>query len=222
MTDLHLLQSQRNAVGTLILVAGLDPLEFTWTQTSTETIEVGPGRDPVMVSKLVHEPTGFFFVFDFDVYQNHVRRFRPGRDTPEERSVVGGWDAQLGQVERWLAYLYREYDEPDLWAELTQQRDLVRTPPGIEDSPFTADEQLSIERQLRVALDAIRQTHELTADQFQALEGKIDYLVEAAGQFGRLHWRQLFLGGLVEVAMQHALSPELVSHFVRLTLGGLV
>ncbi len=106
-------------------------------------------------------------------------------------------------------------------ARLSGQRELIRTPPGIENTPFTPDERAWIEAQLRAALDTVRHTHELTDEQYRALEDKLDYLVEAAGRFGRLDWRSIFIGSLVEVAMQHALSSDLLRDFLGLTLRGL-
>jgi hypothetical protein len=219
MADLLLQQSQVNTVGAMIVAAGLDPHEFDWGTRLTRNIQAGPGGDPIRVSMLVHEPTGFFFAFDFDRKYQHHSFFSPGRDAPEERQFPGRWDHQLEHVRDWLGYVKREYEAPDLWAAL--QPGLSELPSAVENSPFTPEERTLIEEQLRMVLGEVRRTHELTNEQVLALEEKVDYLVEASKRLGRRDWLGILMGELVGMMLQGALASEVLRDLLGLTVRGL-
>jgi hypothetical protein len=216
---MELLKSQRNTVGQIIVNRGLNIQEFVWSATPTSVIQVGLGQEPITVSTLVHGPTGFYFVFDFDSVRNHHCNFRPGLDSPEERHGPHNWGVQAQYVHTWLGYVKREHEAPDLWQAL--QGGFAELPSEVENTAFRPEEQVLIEQQLRAALEAIQRTHELTAAQLQALEEKVEYLVEAAGRFPRLDWRSLLLGSLFEVMISQSLAPDVVRDMLSLVLRGL-
>jgi hypothetical protein len=61
----------------------------------------------------------------------------------------------------------------------------------------------------------------LTSDQLQALEEKVDYVVEATKRLGRLDWRHVYITVMAEEIFRLALGSGRVPRLVGLTLRGL-
>lgn len=221
LPHLLLLPTQVNTVGQLISAAGLDPREFQWETTYTQVQQLGVGQEPVMVSRLLHKPTGFQFVFDLDASNLHHNYYAPGRDTPYERNAPALWEGQLTHVELWLGYLKREYEAPDLWGQLQRRVGELPPPDSSANTPFTDEERGQVEHQLRAALESAARTNELTADQLRALEEKVDYVVEATRRLGRLDWRHVYISVMAEEIFRLALGSDMFRDLVGVTLRGL-
>jgi hypothetical protein len=207
-----LMKWQRNEVYRAIEEAGLDPREFEWEQR----------EDPFgfVISDdvtLRHEPTRYWFSFLIQGESHHAR-YSPGKDLlVEERGTIM-WALQIDAVREWLAALRQEVSAPDLWGELALERDLVAELGPVENTPFTAEEQELIARQLTEVKEYVRKTHELSADQFGELEARLDYLVEAAGRLPRLDWRNALLGVFLSTVVQAILPGEVVRDAVGFIL----
>ena len=218
MPLLELLDSQRFAVGELITAAGLRLHDFAWERTYTQVQDLGPGQEPVMVSRLVHRATQFFFVFDVDEGGRHLNHFRPGATTTEAKSFPGSWENQLGYVARWLNNIRRELATPDLWEAV--QEEVRELPSGGDDTPFSPAEQAELERHLRGVLETVKERHELTAGQLEGLEEKVDYLVAEAARARRFEWRRLMLGSLIEAMVVYGLEADAFRDLMRLAVTG--
>src|SRR5207253_159374 len=108
-----------NAVLELIEVTGLDATEFEWVTMRTEVTKIGLGQDRMDVPVLMHAPTGYFFAFDFHAARGeHWAIFVPGHDVSRARVNAGSWNEELDLLAQWLEIVKREYEAPDLWAEL--------------------------------------------------------------------------------------------------------
>ncbi len=226
VADQFLLQSQQNDVFRAIQEAGLNPAEFDWVTMRTEATQIGPGGERIDVPALMHHDAGAYFKFDMNLNRTPpqaVSFYTPGYDSPRDLRVTSSWADQLGYVRSWLEYLKREYHGPDLWAELHAQRELLTglAEAAESNAPFSADEQAEIARKLNEAKIYVRRTRELTAAQYEAIESRLDYLVEAAGRQGRLDWRNTFIGALVGAVIQAELPPEPVQDALNLALRGL-
>jgi hypothetical protein len=114
----------------------------------------------------------------------------------------------------------QELTAPDLWAELAAQQEALGAgePALVENTPFTEEERKVIEARLAEAMEYVRQTHELSAEQHAALKDRLDYLVEAADRLPRLDWRNALLGVLFGQVVQAILPAEVVRDVV-VTLG---
>jgi len=218
--DHYLLPTQSNAVFVAIKDAGLDPNEFKWDKAySRATPAYGA---PFYVPVLIHGPSGSSFTFDIDRNGNHYAIFVPSFQTPEGEELTGAWDTQLALVSEWLEYLKREYQAPNLWAELGSQNELAGGElAGVENTPFTPDEQRQIEAQLRETKVFVRKSFELTEEQYLAIDSRLDYLVEASGRMGRVDWRTAFAGVFLTAIVTGVLPGDAVREIMGIALRGL-
>jgi hypothetical protein len=78
----------------------------------------------------------------------------------------------------------------------------------IENTPFTPEEQQEIARRLDKLATDVSHALSLSGAQTNALEGKIDYLIEASTRLGRKDWLNNFIGVTLPFVLAAALAPE--------------
>jgi hypothetical protein len=218
--------TRKNAVLGAIQAAGLDAAEFVWNEEPSEITAVGLGREPYTVEVLVHRPTGYSFRFDIDGNTNTGSLwaiYEPGPDGARRREHAGTWEYVFGYVQQWAGWLREEYNSPDLWAELRRGRaQLGGEPAEVENTPFTPQEQAEIGRQLRELKEYVRQTYQLTGEQYRAIDARLDYFAEAAGRLGRVDWRNALVGAFIGAVLQAVVPLEPVQQLLYMALRGLV
>lgn len=226
MDDCRLLQSQKNEVVSTIIAAGLDPLVFRFEEQKAKEERgfVGP-IVTIFFNRLVHIPSKYGLLFGEDIVV-----YRPGAEAIEEVEKRLNWTGKVEAVERWLTYLKREINEPDLWASLAQERELLASEPmGAVNAPFNAEEQ----SQIRRAIDEIRvyitSTYSLASEPLAKVNGKLDYLIDASTRIGRIDWKNIFVGALVGLVLQQLIPGSgfqdligVASHLLRRVLGGVI
>jgi hypothetical protein len=192
----------------VIQSAGFDPREFTW--------EEGPGWD-----NFVHLPSGYGFLFSQEGTL-HRGAFQPGEEAVSERTGLVSWSQLLPAIPRWLNLVRREIEAPDLWAEVERERELVgEAVPEIENTPFTPEEQRQVAAGLNELKEYIKQTHELSDAQVRELEGRLDYLADAASRLPRLDWRNALLGAFFATVVSGLLPGEVVRDVLSMALRAL-
>ena len=197
------------------------PADFQWVEEHTRANILSSGAPPYRVQALLHEPTDGAFAFDLDTtYGHHYAIFHPGRDWPTEKINAGNWSTELGYVRVWLDLVREEYETPDLWAELGQQRD-VMIGEAVENTPFTEEEQEQIAAQLTEAKEYIHANFKLEPEQLARIEAQLDYLVEAAKRSRRIDWRNLLVGSLLSLVMQAVLPDHPIVQLLYIVLRGL-
>ena len=199
----HLLQSQKNEVLALVRAQGFAPHEFRWQLAPSISEDRGS------VPCLVHQGSPYYFKFEYDLPVRYSE-FAPGEAEPTQRARHESWSAQLGTVERWLSYLRRERETPDLWNLVEEQGDLLGAPDAVDNTPFAPAEREHIAEQFAEIKEYARQAHALSDDQFRALEGRLDYLVDAAGRLPRFDWRNALVGALLGLVTDAVLPAEVV------------
>jgi hypothetical protein len=187
----RLLQSQETAVFVAVQEAGFSPREFRLVE-----------------AKLIHA-SGAFFNFSSDARSRFVITCEPGNEHAQERRLFGSWQNVMQHLHEWLGWLRREVEAPDLWGQLEQERELVASPPTVvENTPFTADEQAQIARQLGEIKAYVRQTHQLTEAQYEAIETRLDYLIDASSRTPRIDWRTMFIGAFLSLLLEAIVPVE--------------
>jgi hypothetical protein len=78
-----------------------------------------------------------------------------------------------------------------------------------ENTPFTSEEQKDIEQRLREVEAHVRDTYSLFEPEMETLHRKIDYLIDAAGRFGRFDWGTIFVGAIVCYILEVGLSGRI-------------
>ncbi len=100
--SLALASEAQAEVTALIEPAGLDASEFMWVVHPSESCLLG-----ILVSALIHTPTGYSFRFEFlesSLGQNRVSVFT-SESRPNGRRAAASWEDQLGHVREWLMCL---------------------------------------------------------------------------------------------------------------------
>ena len=225
MPSHELTRRQKNAVLEAIRSAGLDPLDFDWQEVASTVTQRGSGSPPFTVERLYHRPTEYWFCFDVENRRGWLWAiFTPGREGVRQReNVQDNFAAVWSYFVDWLGRLKQEHDAPDLWAELENQRDLMigEAPEEVENTPFTQQEKAQIASSLNEAKEYVRATRELTPAQYEAIDARLDYLVEAAERVGRIDWRNLLAGTFLSLVVQAVVPIEPVRDVLFVALRGL-
>jgi hypothetical protein len=202
-----LLRSQRNDVLAAIVEYGLDPHDLEWGQ------RISPrSGNPSPV--LQHTPTGSYFAFEFHG-GGHWCEYAPADDRPTGVENAGTWPHVMSAVIRWLSYVKREYEAPDMWGELRRGRDMIEAPTAVENTPFTRTEKETVAAYLREIKELIVRNHDLDDERLAALDARLEYLEEAASRLGRLDWRHLLVGSIISLGLELALKSEVISDALR-------
>jgi hypothetical protein len=144
-------------------------------------------------------------------------------DAPDWTFEAYRWQSLIERISRWLQNVKRDLETPDLWAELQREAKLLGANDDVTDNtPFTLNEQKEIARRLQELAEHARRTHALSGEQMRVLDGKLDYLVKAAGRLGRIDWRNAFVGAILGYIITVALPPDardMVLGLFRATIG---
>jgi hypothetical protein len=211
-----LLTSQWDSVFEAIGDDGFDPAEFTRTTIHGDVF----GNT---VPRLVHEPTGSDFVFDFHERSGgHAPNWSPGEQRPRDvAQSANDWPTTLILVRMWLRNVERERSSLDLWAMLDQQRELLAATEATGDTantPFSPEEQAQISEQLNEMKQLLVQQH--GADP-RALESRIEELEEASTRIGRREWLLMFLGAIFHWTLTGLIPPEGLRAVLKLAAVGI-
>jgi len=91
-----LLNSQRNETLTIIRNAGLNPLEFEWTNILTNNNN--------LISAISRKPTQFAFIFDTDLGA-FIGRGTPGDGRSIDSKEFTSWNGLLAYFSEWFSLL---------------------------------------------------------------------------------------------------------------------
>lgn len=197
---------KRNEIFEAIQAAGLDPREFKLDDDDAE-------------NRLSHRWSPSYFVIGGEA--GHYEGRSVVGDAPPWTHDDYSWEALLTRVTRWLDDVKKDLDMPDLWAELEREAELLGPGSDDDNTPFTPQEQEEVARRLQELREDAKQTYALSGAQLQALDAKLEYLVEAAGRLGRMDWRGVFVGAMVSFALSTALPPEAARHILLTFLRGI-
>lgn len=177
-----------------------------------ETIKRG-GFDPVEFDRdegdeavaIRHRQSGSELILD----DGRMARYSVSWTVGDEPRKTHEVDTPSEGILLWLEELKLDLETPDLWATLRQQREMLDTSPT-ENTPFTADEQQEIVKELSEINVYVKQTYALPGDQMRALEGRLDYLQDAASRMGRVDWRNAATGVLLGTIVNAVLPGDAV------------
>jgi hypothetical protein len=176
----ELTRTQKNAVLDAIRETRLDPLEFAWEEHDSSVTH--PSDETFTVETLIHRPTEYWFQFDVDDSRSSLWAiYHPGRQGARRREHAGSWEFVFRYLREWLGYVRQEHNAPDFWAELQNQRELmIGELEEVENTPFTPEEQAQIASTLVETKEYVRAIYELSPGQYESIDARLDYLVEAA------------------------------------------
>lgn len=135
---------------------------------------------------------------------------------PHIRSTVVRWFEVLSEISSWSGRINMEIHTPDLWT--TFGRDIYVSPAAGEgNTPFTRVEQQQIAQSLHRLRKDVRRS-DLSEEQADEVEEKLDYLIAASRRVGRLDWRNLVAGTILTMIADATLPPETTRHIIRMIL----
>ena len=211
-----LLKTQRNVVLSVLRQEGLEPSDFEWHEAESSQVK---GR---MVSVLIHLPSLYSYKFDFvraEYRYWHQAIYSPGKKSLQEGSFkFSEWEVHLKVIRtEWLPNLKREIEAPDLWAAVSQEKQLVEAASSskAENTAFTQEELGYISTQLREIKEFLFRTQPLTSEQKLFVEVRFTYLEESASRVGRVDWLNIVVATLVGIGVQTALPPDTIRDLFR-------
>ena len=211
MNNRLLLRTQTNQVYELIREQGLNPDEFEWHKID------GLIESSYTINKLVHEPTGYYFIFDIDRDGEFWCEFSPSESKPVEIRNSEIWDIQTVAVYEWLKFLKRELDEPDLWGILSGEKILLDTITNINDKneKFTDDEIKLISQNIEELKEFLISKQEFNEHSIKFIESNLAYLVDASSRLGKKDWITITLGIIANIIISLSLNTNIAREFLH-------
>lgn len=214
-----LLKWQRNEVFEAIQTLGLNPREFEWIER-----EVTRGNNKSRLSPvLVHQPTEYYYAFYEEEDGTHWPVYSPGPESLVLYLNLGtqGWQHKITNINRWLDYLKREVEAPDLWEALSQDLKFIDAASDLEDTPFSQQELTYISSALKEIKEYIVSTQNLTSDKLTYIESRLDYLEKSSKRQGRQAWIHTTIGVLFTIVVGAAFAPDAARDLFRFAANAL-
>ena len=195
-----LLKSQWDDVFKRVVAAGFSPSHF-------ERVEMwSPINGSRAISVLRHRPNPeYWFKFDRGGRGGHYAIYSPGAETGEERQYPGPWVGQLEYVDKWLVYLRRELEAPDLWSGLASG---AQAQQSISNEPFTSTELEAISERLARIEKHFMETRALQEGEASYVRESLDFLRTSAKTEGRRTWTNMAIGVIFNIVLFLALPAD--------------
>ncbi len=219
MTRKVILKSQANQVLEIIKKFGLIPAEFKWFEKTTK---LNSTKD--VVSSLVHLPTGYYFLFEYDRDGKHWSEYSPGGSVAVVTlKYTASWGVQLGNVIDWAQSLKREVESPNLWDAISQERRILEVvnEPIFYNELFNVEEQKKINANLEEIKQYLLTTTDLSKEQVQLVDKQFDYFKNSLQRIGRKDWLMMFTGFLVSKILTLGLQSDTAKELFRFTSNAL-
>lgn len=193
---LNMQKWKKNEIFEAIQAVGLDPKEFDLEDADGEV-------------RIKHKWSTSCFTLGDDP-SHYVGRYVVG-DGPDRPFEAYSWQAIIPRISRWLGEVKGDLETPDLWVELERDARLIFGATSDDlaaNTPFTPEEQTEIAARLQTLAEHARRTNSLSAAQMQALDAKLDYLVNASRRLGRKDWLNVCAGTILVYILTASVPPE--------------
>lgn len=210
---MKLLTSQKNELFQLIEETELSPAQFSFREFQDEIQED-------VTTELDYIGTDFFFLFQTRQITEHFCTYAPGETEFQKSEYPGSWLHQMGCFKKWLNNLKREISLEDKWKRLESEIHHFDFNFDGDKEKFSAIEY----EELCIKIDLIKNKSQaigLSQDQLLKLNEGMDFLKEKAKNLGKVEWKSLFVGIIVQYIIQLNLPPEVVSNFMKIVKAAL-
>lgn len=197
----HLLTSQTND-----LVRRMQEHGFRREEIRADVVKKsyrGTGRDRVT---FVHRPTHYSFDFRYQgrgddprpgaEQRRHSVTLSPGEAVHDEDHHNLTWEDALAHFDRWLRFLRREIDAPDLLAQAEQERqELLEAHEWLDsEGRISPEEQTALREQLETLKNELADLQIYSQEELTSIRSRIDELEGDLGSLRRWKWATLALG----------------------------
>jgi hypothetical protein len=133
-------------------------------------------------------------------------------------SWSSGFDAIITQIVRW------GNDAKKHLIDLKQGEfdpDSAKAAYASEDSSrFTVAEQYEIASQLRMIKESLQKNFDLSSEQMERVQERLDETEEASRRLGRKDWILLFSGAVFSLILTDVITPDVAQHVFTMLLQG--
>jgi len=219
--SLYVNKLQRNMVYETIAKTGIDPAQFN--------LEV---EGKLLVT---HNAGSTFEVVWGDNRRIYRIRSRHGRTLiikaivedglNKTCAVPGRFKYLLPLLQNWAVEVKQVTEAPDYWEEMKRGQALITDIQDDQDSentPFTEDEQDEIAARLEDIKKNLTDRFELSNEQTERVEEKLDEAAQASKRMGRKDWLMLFGGTIFNLIVTDTVTPIVAQHIFTVTIHGLI
>mgnify|MGYP003623330176 CR=1 FL=1 len=197
---MKLLRSQKNALFDVITEEGLPPAMFELTEGEETCVRYRPNKE---YSLRVQEVTG----------AKYWIKICPGFETFQKTYVRDKFPGVLDIAHIWVNFLKNEVEVPDKWGQMEKE---LRKVPALATTGFDLPGLFSVAEYehlgarmsaLKNGLGGIARDEEGR----QAVEDKLDRLMQLARSLNKTDWRDLFLGAVMGLILNLTFDKQMVS-----------
>jgi hypothetical protein len=133
------------------------------------------------------------------------------------------WRSVTNSFGEWLKEIENRQKDPDLWEELKRSAKFLgdQREQEAENTPFTNDEQAEVSAQMKQVKEYIKTTFELTGEQIEHMDARLDQAEQASRHLGRKDWLLMFNGAVFSLILTDLITPQAAEHIIMLTVHGL-
>jgi hypothetical protein len=126
-------------------------------------------------------------------------------------------------IREWADEIKLVLETPDLWTQVQRSRELITQIDQTDsnDTQFTEDEQRQISAQLQEIKNQIREQFELTTEQIEHVDARLDAAEEASKRIGRKDWLLLFGGTILNLIVTDTVTPGVAGHIFTTVVQGI-
>jgi hypothetical protein len=197
---------ERNEIYKAIAASRLDPANCTLEQSGNEVL-------------ITHNDSGSTFKFTF-VGTGHIDIYRVQSDVVDGHHLQFQVPHRVEDVIPWITEWAEETQvvstTPDLWQEMQDGRALVITVQSGQsgNTPYTQAEQTQIATRLQEIKRQIGQRFEVSDEQLDKIEQKLDEIAEASKYMGRKDWLIYILGAITALIISAIVLPGIGEHIL--------
>jgi hypothetical protein len=133
-------------------------------------------------------------------------RYSPAKDTVNEEYAIN-WSEMVLEFKKWLTYLEREVSIEDKWARILAEASYLMTSVEESSNKFSHEEYLDITVKFNYIKANIRSIP-LQSQQIDAINSKLDHLLEMTTKLNKFDWQNLFVGIILSIVIQLGVTQE--------------
>lgn len=117
----------------------------------------------------------------------------------------------------WLDNLKREVNAPNKWERLKSDIESFSLPnnSNYNADKFTYQEYTEVAYNIQLLKEGIKEI-ELTPEQFNIINDKLDFLIDQGKSLKKFDWRSLFIGTMMNIMTNVVVNPTAISAFKNL------
>jgi hypothetical protein len=205
-------KDQRNRIYRTIASTKLDLTECDLTSTSKGGVEI------------THNPSGSAFKVERERLLPVLLsvKSKVGDNREIWRTLLPLFTWVVSDVRIWANGVYKWMQVPDLWENSHGYGGIPgESTPDSANTPFTPDEQAYISAKLLAIAEDVKQSGDLTAEQWVKVKETFEEAAKATERMTRKDWGMFFGGVVLSLVLPDIITPEAMRHVFMLVEHGI-